>query len=194
MELVVRLHRWYRLQRKPYQITFVPDPICWTEAPESLKVLKNQRVRWQRGLSESLSLNRNLLFHPRGGAAGWLAFPFMVVFEWIGPLIEVGGYIFMIAGFALGLVSAPAFVTFMLVALGFGLILSVNALLLEEISFHVYSKPSQLLALLAAAILENAGYRQLNSLWRLWGLWRWLVGAKGQWGDMQRSATWQRGA
>ena len=193
MELVVRLHRWFRLQRKPYRITFVPDPICWTEAPESFKVLKNQRVRWQRGLSESLTMNLGLLFHPRGGAAGWLAFPFMVVFEWIGPLIEVSGYVFMFTGFSFGLVSAPAFLTFMLVAFGLGLILSVNALLLEEISFHVYSRPAQLLVLLGAAIAENAGYRQVNSLWRLWGFWRWLVGAKGQWGDMQRSANWQRG-
>src|SRR5262249_49587632 len=117
-----------------------------------------------------------------------------VLFEWIGPLIEVVGYVFMIAGFAFGLVSVPAFMTFMLVAFGFGLILSVNALLLEEISFHVYPKPSQLMALLGAAVVENAGYRHLNSVWRLWGLWRWLIGARGQWGDMKRSASWQRGA
>src|SRR6476660_4415775 len=128
MELVVRLHREHRARKEPYRITFVPDPICWTEAPESLRVLKNQRVRWQRGLSESLTMNLGLLFHPRGGAAGWLAFPFMALFEWIGPLIEVFGYAFMIAGFALGLVSSTAFMAFMLVALGFGLILSVNAL------------------------------------------------------------------
>ncbi len=97
MELVVRLHRLHRKRRIPYRIVFVPDPICWTEAPESLKVLKNQRVRWQRGLSESLTMNLGLLFHPRGGAAGWLAFPFMAVFEWLGPLIEVAGYAFMIS-------------------------------------------------------------------------------------------------
>ena len=75
MELVVRLHRLHRLARKPYRIVFVPDPICWTEAPESLTVLRSQRSRWQRGLLESLTLNRRLLFHPRGGAPGWLAFP-----------------------------------------------------------------------------------------------------------------------
>jgi len=192
MELVVRLHRIHRLKRLPYQITFVADPICWTEAPESLRVLKNQRVRWQRGLSESLTLNLKLLFHPRGGAPGWLAFPFMAVFEWLGPLIEVTGYVFMILGFALGVVSGEAFVTFMLVALGFGLILSVNALLLEEISFHLYPKLSQLVVLLGVALIENLGYRQLNSVWRLWGLVKWFTGTKAQWGEMTRTASWQR--
>lgn len=192
MELVVRLHRHYRLNRIPYRITFVPDPICWTEAPESLSVLKNQRVRWQRGLAESLTMNLRLLFHPRGGAPGWLAFPFMAVFEWWGPLIEVAGYILMTAGFAFGLISVEAFVTFMIVALGFGLALSVSALLIEELSFHIYPKPGQLAALMAAVIIENFGYRQLNSIWRLWGLLKWLSGTKARWGEMTRTASWQR--
>lgn len=194
MELVVRLHRHYRLKRIPYRITFVPDPVCWTEAPESLRVLKNQRVRWQRGLAESLTLNLRLALHPRGGAPGLLAFPFMAVFEWIGPLIEVVGYAFMITGFALGVVSSAAFMTFMLVALGFGFALSVSGLLLEEMSFHLYPKPSQVAALIGAAVLENLGYRQLNSVLRLWGLLRWMSGAKARWGEMARTASWRRQA
>ena len=193
MELVVRLHRLHRTQRIPYRIVFVPDPICWTEAPESLRVLKNQRVRWQRGLSESLTMNIGLLFHRRGGAAGWLAFPFMVVFEWLGPLLEVAGYVFMISAFIMGLVSGEAFFTFMLVAFGFGLVLSVSSLLLEEMSFHIYPKPSQVGILLLMVIVENFGYRQLNSLWRLWGLLLWMVRSKARWGEMTRSASWQTG-
>ncbi len=191
MELVMRLHLWYRVRRIPYRIVFVPDPICWTEVPESLRVLKNQRVRWQRGLCESLTLNIRLLFHPRGGAPGWLAFPFIALFEWLGPLIEVASYVFMISAFAMGLVSTQAFLTFMLVALGFGLILSVSALLLEELSFHIYPKPQQLAVLLAVVIFENFGYRQLNSLWRLWGFLLWLARSKGKWGEMKRTGNWQ---
>jgi cellulose synthase/poly-beta-1,6-N-acetylglucosamine synthase-like glycosyltransferase len=191
MELVVRLHRWHRLQRILYRITFVPDPICWTEAPESLRALKNQRVRWQRGLCESLSSNLKLLFHPHGGAPGWIAFPFMALFEWFGPLIEVTGYGFMIAGFALGVISTEAFIAFMVIAFGFGFMLSVSSLLLEELSFHIYPKPRQLATLMVMAIAENLGYRQLNSLWRLWGLVRWAFGSKGNWGEMTRTASWQ---
>lgn len=192
MELVVRLHRLHRLARKPYRIAFVPDPICWTEGPESLRVLRSQRVRWQRGLSESLSFNLPLLFHPRGGAPGWLAFPFMALFEWLGPAIEVSGYLFMTIAFLLGLVSGEAFVIFLLVAVAFGMMLSVSALLLEEISFHVYPRPRQVAALLVMVIVENFGYRQLNSAFRLWGLAKWAVGAKAGWGRMARTGNWQR--
>ena len=192
MELVVRLHRMHRLTRRPYRIAFLPDPICWTEAPESLRVLRSQRTRWQRGLAESLTFNRALLLHPRGGAPGWIAFPFMVLFELLGPLVEVAGYLFMTVGFVLGIVAGSAFWTFMLLTMALGLMLSASALLLEEISFHIYKRPRELFILAVVAIIENFGYRQLVTLWRLQGLFQWLRRTRGRWGDMQRAATWQR--
>ena len=192
MELVVRMHRHYRTHGIPYRITYVPDPVCYTEAPETFKVLKNQRVRWQRGLCESLAANISLLFHPRGGAPGWLALPFMLIFEMVGPLFELLGYALMILAYALGGMSLQALLVMTLVAVSLGMLLSVSALLLEEISFHVYEKPGQLLLLLVAVIVENLGYRQLNSLWRMLGLWKWATNAKSSWGTMTRKASWSK--
>lgn len=192
MELVARLHRLNRVAKWPYRIVFLPDPICWTEAPEDLRTLRNQRIRWQRGLMESLWLNRALLCHRRGGAVGWLAFPVMLLFEGLGPLIETAGYLFMTLAFIVGAISWPAFAAFLLVALGLGLLLSASALLLEEITFHAYPRTSQLLTLMAGMVGENLGYRQLNSWWRLRGLWLWLIRTKGGWGEMRRKASWHR--
>jgi cellulose synthase/poly-beta-1,6-N-acetylglucosamine synthase-like glycosyltransferase len=189
MELIVRLHRINRMRGRPYRITYVPDPICWTEAPETLKVLRSQRTRWQRGLAESLAMNRRLLFHRRSGAVGWLAFPFFVLFEFLGPVIEATGYLLMIIGTVFGLFSWPAFETFMFVALTFGLLLSVTALLLEEMSFRLYQRQVQMLQLFIAAVAENFGYRQLVALWRLQGMWRWMVGATQHWGEMTRASA-----
>ena len=192
MELIVRLHRVHRLRGQRYRVAFLPDPICWTEAPETLAVLRSQRTRWQRGLGESIVANRELLLHPRGGAPGWLALPFMVVFEWLGPLLDVIGFACIVIAFVFGLISLNAFLAFTLLGIGLGMVLSVSALLLEEISFHVYTRPRQLMALVAAALIENFGYRQLVTLWRLQGLWQWLVRTRGRWGDMQRSASWKK--
>lgn len=192
MELVVRLHRRHRLEGKPYRITFVPDPICWTEAPEDLKTLKKQRVRWQRGLSESLTMNFRLLFNPRGGTAGWLAFPFFVIFEWLGPIVEAAAYALTAAAFLFGVISAQAVAFFLIVAVGFGILLSVTALLLEEISFHIYPKTRHIPTLFLVAVMENLGYRQLVSFWRLIGLFRWAFVRKSKWGEMKRKASWQR--
>lgn len=190
MELIVRLHRIYRQSGEKYKITFVPDPVCWTEAPEDLTTLRNQRIRWQRGLGESLSANMSLLFNPRGGAVGWLAFPFFVIFEWLGPVIEATGYIFFIAGTFLGFIAWQHSWVFFIVSVGFGALVSIIAMLLEEMSFHIYGRPDQLLRLFGAAILENFGYRQLNSWWRIVGLYRWAFNTKGGWGEMKRKGNW----
>jgi cellulose synthase/poly-beta-1,6-N-acetylglucosamine synthase-like glycosyltransferase len=186
MELVVRLHRHLRAQGRDYRIEFVPDPVCWTEAPEDMQTLRNQRIRWQRGLSESLVPHMGLMFNRRGGAPGWLAFPFMVVFEWLGPIVELGGYLFMAFAWAYGLVSWEAFAIFLFVAIGLGILLSVSGLLLEEMAFHLYPRLGQLGLLAGVIVLENLGYRQLNSWWRLVGLWRWATQREARWGEMKR--------
>lgn len=191
MELIVRLHLHHRRSGRPYRIVFLADPVCWTEAPESLKVLKNQRTRWQRGLLESLWLNRALLLHPRGGVVGWLAFPAMLVFEAFGPLIELLGYASMLLGGLTGLISWPVCAAFLVLAIGLGLLLSTSALLLEEMSFHIYPDLSHLLQLTAAMLIENLGYRQLVMWWRMQGTVKWLAGRPSEWGDMRRSASWQ---
>lgn len=193
MELVVRLHRHMRAEKRPYRITFVPDPICWTEAPEDLKSLRRQRMRWQQGLSESLFSNMRLMFSRNGGIVGWVAFPFMLVFECLGPLIEVLGYFSMTLMWLGGLLSPDAFVAFLLASIGLGVLLSTNALFLEEISFHLYPKPRQQLRLFVAAVLENFGYRQINSFWRLAGMVRWLISRRGhgRWGKIRRTGSWQ---
>ncbi len=193
MELVVRLHRILRKRGTPYRIEFLPDPVCWTEAPEDLRTLRNQRVRWQRGLSESLAANWRLMFSRCGGVPGWVAFPFMAAFEWLGPLLELTGYAFMITAYLLGGISWSAFASFLFVALGLGIMLSVSGLLLEEMSFHMYPARGDLAKLLAVCVLENFGYRQLNSWWRLEGLLRWAFNTRSSWGVMKRSGSWQAG-
>jgi cellulose synthase/poly-beta-1,6-N-acetylglucosamine synthase-like glycosyltransferase len=191
MELVVRLHHHYRLNGLPYRISYVPDPVCWTEVPEDLRTLRNQRIRWQRGLCDSLVSHFELCCHPKGGTVGWLAFPFMVIFEWLGPAFEILGYVLMLMGLGLGLMSLHVWLVCMAVVIGFGILLSVSALLLEEMTFHLYQRPADLWKLLGVSVLENFGYRQLNSYWRLLGLVRWLRGTKAEWGKMVRSASWQ---
>lgn len=194
MDLVVRLHRSLRRERRPYRITFVPDPICWTEAPTDLKSLKNQRMRWQRGLAESLAPNFGLMFNRHGGAVGWLAFPFMLLFEFIGPVIEVFGYAAMIPLFLFDLIPLQSFLVFLFVSVGMGVLLSTNALFLEELSFHMYPRSWQQLRMFGVAILENFGYRQLNSIWRFMAVVKWLFSfwTKGHWGKIARDGSWQR--
>ena len=190
MELVVRLHRTLIEKGRPYKIHFVPDPVCWTEAPESLAVLRNQRVRWQIGLAESLMANKSLLFNRKGGAVSWLAFPFFLVFECFGPILEVFGFLIIAYSFYSGLIPNEFFLIFMMLAVGLGMLISVISLSLEEVSFRSSNNAAELLLLFTVAIIENLGYRQLNAYWRVIGMIKWLSKAENKWGDMTREANW----
>lgn len=111
-ELVVRMHRHMRDHKIPYRIVFLPDPVCWTEAPETLRVLGQQRNRWQRGLIDTLRIHRRMGLNPRYGRVGLLAMPYFVIIELIGPVIEMSGYLFVIIAFFLHLINLPSFCSF----------------------------------------------------------------------------------
>jgi hypothetical protein len=110
----------------------------------------------------------------------------MVLFELLGSVVEMVGYLFTFVGFYLGVISAAAFFSFIFIAIGLGVLLSVNSLLVEEMSFKMYKKPSSLLLLFFFSVAENFGYRQINSWWRVLGFWQFLRGKRGGWGEMKR--------
>ena len=189
MEMTLRLHRLHRLNGRRYRIAFVPEAVCWTEAPESLDVLQSQRRRWQRGLMECLWMHRKLFFHPKAGAVGWLSMPAMLLIEGLGPVVELLGYLVMLLLLIMGGLAWPTFLVFLLLALGTGLLLSATALLLEEYAFHTYPRPRHLAVLLQAMVVENLGYRQLTVWWRIQGIATWLRGRPGVWGNMRRKGA-----
>lgn len=185
MDLVVRLHRHCRREKIPYQIGFVPDPVAWTECPTTLRVLGRQRDRWQRGLIQSLMRQRGMLLNPRYGAVGFVSFPFFFLLEMLGPVVEMIGYAAFILTLFLGLYSPAYVMGFLAVAIALGVVLSVAAVGLEELTFRRYPKASDLARLFGLAVLENFGYRQLNTWWRFRGTISALIRYRG-WGRMER--------
>ena len=185
MELVVRLHRLCREKKIPYKIGFVPDPVAWTECPSTLKVLGRQRDRWQRGLIETLWRHRVMLFNPKYGRVGMLAYPYFVFLEMLAPLVETFGYLTFLAAWILGRLSAPFALAFFGLSIGLGIGLSFTAVALEEVGFRRYPRRKDLYTLIWVAVVENFGYRQLTMWWRLRGTIN--VFKKGHtWGRMDR--------
>ncbi|MBY0563606.1 MAG: glycosyltransferase family 2 protein [Hyphomonadaceae bacterium] len=185
MELVVRLHRHFRERGRAYRIAFVPEPVCWTEAPETLKVLARQRARWHRGALETFVTHRRMFLNPQYGRAGMLGMGQVFLFDVLGPVVEVAGFVLVPLMWALGILSLDYLLAFLAVTFALGVAVSVGSLAIEEAELRRYPKSSDLAALAVAAVVENFGYRQLNSLWRLRGLWEWARGVKS-WGEMSR--------
>jgi cellulose synthase/poly-beta-1,6-N-acetylglucosamine synthase-like glycosyltransferase len=185
MELVIRLHRHCREKKIPYHIRFVPDPVAWTECPESLRTLARQRDRWQRGMAESLLRHRKMLFNPRYGRIGFVAYPYFLFLETLGLPIEILGYFAFTVTVVLGLAEPVYVVGFFMAAFAFGMVLSIAAVGLEELGFRRYPKLGDLIRLFVLGAAENVGYRQLIAFWRLHGLIS-AVRGKKHWGKMER--------
>ncbi|WP_411286839.1 glycosyltransferase family 2 protein [Phenylobacterium sp.] len=184
-ELVIKLHKHLRREKRDYRMVFVPEPVCWTEAPETLRALANQRARWQRGLIETTVCHRSMTLNPRYGRIGLIGFAHLWLLDIVAPVIEVLGYVLAPVFWFAGLLSTEFFLAYLLLTFVFGIVVSLGAVLLEELELRRYPKLHHLMILAGAAVLENFGYRQLHNLWRLRGLWQYLRG-RDDWGEMTR--------
>ncbi|HEX7337675.1 MAG TPA: glycosyltransferase family 2 protein [Gemmatimonadales bacterium] len=189
MEIILRLHRFVLDKLHDRRIVFLPHPVAWTEVPETLQSLRKQRGRWYRGLRESLRYHRGMLLRPKYGRIGWLALPAFWLFEYFGPLIEVAGYVALLFLLIVETVLKQPLVNhdylwaFLLVSLGYGILVNILAVMVGAWRFRYgladrlqrrllpFGHRREVLLLLAYAVLENFGYRQLTLYWRLRGLW-----------------------
>lgn len=185
MELVIKLHRLMRDKRLPYRIAFVPEPVCWTEVPEDLRVLGRQRARWHRGALETFERHRDVLFKPRYGRVAVVGFGYILLVDVLGPVVELLGYVLIPMFWMSGVLAVEYMLAFVAVSFTFGVVISVGALALEESELRRFPRARDLLLLTFVAVLENFGYRQLNNLWRLRGIWQYLRRSQS-WGTMTR--------
>lgn len=184
-ELVLRMHRQRREAGLPCRITFFPDPICWTEAPGDLRTLVRQRDRWQRGLIEMLARHRRMVANPSYGRIGLVALPYFVIFELLGPVIELVGLVALGLSISLGASTPTVLALTAGLAISYGFVLSFLAILMEERAFRRYPGWTCLRRLAWAAVVENLGYRQLMTLVRARALWT-VRRSKHSWGEMTR--------
>jgi cellulose synthase/poly-beta-1,6-N-acetylglucosamine synthase-like glycosyltransferase len=94
--------------------------VCWTEAPEQLATLGRQRRRWQRGLWEGIRRHARMVGNPRYGAVGLVAMPYFLLFEFLSPLVALGGLVVTVVLWLLGSVPTTYFVSFLLVSIVLG--------------------------------------------------------------------------
>lgn len=185
MELVMRLRRHGVDSGGPHKALFIPDPVAWTEVPESFGSLGRQRDRWQRGLAQSLWMHQGVLFRPRYKGMGSVVVPYFVFVELFAPLIEFLGLLALGVSALMGVLDPRFAVLFFFFAYGYGLLLTSMAVTLDELTFRRYPSVKDKAWLMLWVFLEQFGYRQITVYWRLKGLVRFLLG-RTDWGVMER--------
>ena len=186
MDLTMRLHRYHIDNHIPYRIVYEPSAVIWTEVPETLRVLRRQRIRWHRGLMTSVKDFLPMTFNPKYGKLGMITWAAMFLFEFLAPIIEMVGWITVPTALALGALNTTSLFLLLGLAFGIGLLNSLVALLLDE-SYGYFNSRTDTARLIVMALIENFGMRQLTVAWRI----RALIGGKGTraWGNMERKGV-----
>ncbi len=185
MDLVVRLHRAGLEQGRCWALTHIPDPVCFTEVPETLAVLGAQRDRWQRGLADVLAHNTDMLLNPRFGRLGMFVVPAFVVVELLGAPIELAGYLWFVIHVGLGTMAPAVAALYFVVAFLLGFAISMQCLIMDDLHAGHFRGWRQRAVLALVALLEGFGYRQLVLAYRVRGMLGYLTGDRS-WGTMTR--------
>ena len=185
MELVLRMRRYMAESDTKYEVTYIPDPLCWTEVPSDLKSMRKQRTRWTRGLIESLRTHRKMFLNSQYGRLGLLGYPYWFFFEWMAPLIAFAGFIYTIYLIVRDSLNWPFYLLLFLFVYSFAVSLSTWAILFEEITFHKYKSKRDVLKLVGIAFLEPFFY-PVHTYFAVRGNLEALRGKKG-WGKAERS-------
>lgn len=191
MELIVRIHRSIKEEKSDQRIEYIQDPVCWTEGPSTISSLRAQRIRWQRGLGETIWLHRKMLFNPKYKGIGMFSLPYFLFIELLSALVEVIGYGIIIGGLLFSLVDPQVIVAMLLVMILYGSLLSSLAVLLEEWTYHKYPDATSIVVLYLYALTETFWYRILMNFWRVQGLLL-IFSKKSVWGNMERQGVFSK--
>lgn len=186
MELVMRMHKYYRENNIDYEIAYIPDPLCWTEAPSDYEVLGKQRNRWTRGTIECLKFHKDMFMNSTYGVLGFVSYPYWLLAEWLAPYIEAGGLIFFFIIAVLGFANWPFFFALLLLVYTFATCISIYAILIQEVSFAKYESVSDILKLIKTAMLEPINYHPKTVKWSIKGNYDHFTGNNKGWGEMTR--------
>jgi cellulose synthase/poly-beta-1,6-N-acetylglucosamine synthase-like glycosyltransferase/phosphoglycerol transferase MdoB-like AlkP superfamily enzyme len=185
MELVVRMRRYMEEHNEPYIVTYIPDPLCWTEAPASFKILGRQRNRWIRGTYETLKFHKIMFFNPKYHVLGMLSYPYWFFFELCAPIVEFFGAICFVVLAWTGFLDWGFFFTFFLFIICFGYLYSSFAILMEVLTFNQYKRRIDIFRLLVTGLTEPFYYHPFV-VWSAIKGFLDLIKKKKGWGEMTR--------
>lgn len=186
MEIIFRMRRYMHDRREPYTIEYIPDPLCWTEVPEDLKILVNQRDRWARGNLETLNTHKDMFFNSKYGRLGLLSYPYWFFYEWLAPLLEFFGFFTVILFWYLGILNWEFFIAITLAVYLYSIMFSFYAIFWDVYSYNEYKKTKDILILMLCAIIEPFIFHPVVVFAAIRGNYKKLFKVKSGWGSQVR--------
>lgn len=186
MDMTLRMIAYMRDQNLKYKIVQIPDTCCWTEGPPNLKVLSRQRTRWGRGLLQIFVVHRKLLFNRKYGRTGLWVMPYALLCEFLAPLVEITGLLFLIFLLLTNQVNFSTFWLMIFFVYMIGITMSLITISFDLMVKKQYKSYSEYLKLIIFSSLEAIIYHPLIVFFSIRGYWQFLTRKSFKWGDMTR--------
>ena len=186
LELGIRLRKHMEEIKVPYKMVYLPETLCWTEAPNNIDVLIKQRDRWARGLWETMGLHKDLFFNRKYRDMGLFYYPYWMFFELGAPIVEFIGILSLIIFTVLGLINWNVAILLFTSVYLLGCIFSTISIFIYVKNFKHYNTGKEVVELLLAAYLEPFIYHPVLVLGQVQGYYKKIFGVKSGWGNMDR--------
>tara|TARA_R110000868_G_scaffold401085_1_gene676387 strand:+ start:2781 stop:4190 length:1410 start_codon:yes stop_codon:yes gene_type:complete len=186
MEIIVRMRRHMEEQKIKYKVAYIPDPLCWTEAPDNYKIFISQRNRWTRGTIETLKKHRKIGFNRKYNALGTISYPYWLIYERLAPVIEVCGLFYFLFLLINHTVKWDYAIAFIVLSYLFTVLFSIITIISEELTYHQYKKKGIGLQLISTAFLEPFTNHPFILYAAIKGNFDYYFNKKIKWGEMTR--------
>lgn len=186
MEIIVRMRRHMEEQKIKYKVAYIPDPLCWTEAPDNYKIFISQRNRWTRGTIETLKKHRKIGFNRKYNALGTISYPYWLIYERLAPVIEVLGLFYFLFLLLNHNVKWDYAIAFIVLSYLFTVFFSIITIITEELTYHQYKKKGMGLQLITTAFLEPFTNHPFILYAAIKGNFDYYFNKKIKWGEMTR--------
>lgn len=186
MEIIVRMRRHMEEQKIKYKVAYIPDPLCWTEAPDNYKIFISQRNRWTRGTIETLKKHKKIGFNRKYNALGTISYPYWLIYERLAPIIEVAGLLYFIYLLMNHTVKWDYAIAFIVLSYLFTVLFSIVTIISEELTYHQYKKKGIGFQLILTAFLEPFTNHPFILFAAIKGNFDYYFNKKIKWGEMTR--------
>lgn len=189
MEIITRMCIYMHDNKLKYVIKYIPQTLCWTESPESLKILTRQRIRWSRGLMQIIRTHRKVFLNPKYKRFGLIVFPYNTIFEFFAPILELLGLFFYLYLILTKGINWHMAILLLIFVYTFSVFLTSFSILMDSYVYKYYNRRRDIIRLCTTAFLEPFIYHPIIVYSALSGYIQEIFGKKHTWGDMQRKGA-----
>lgn len=187
LDLVIRMRKIYDEKNEDYKVVYIPETLCWTEVPPNREVFIRQRIRWARGLIQTLVIYKNLFFNKKYKKTGFIALPYFLLFEFLVPIFELLGILLLLIKFIFFGVNLLLLLKIVFVVYLFYVLVNYLTIYVDEFSDLHYNDNWQIAKKMLLVLIEPIVFHPFALYASLVGYYNFLTKKKLKWGKMIRT-------